>query len=56
MKYLLAFVACFGVVCVYLVVVVVVGWKHGGGTIPMIILFAALVGTWIAITNKDEGK
>lgn len=56
MKYAIALAACFGVFIVYIVIGGVMGWKHGGGAIPMMILFAALVGTWRAITKKDEGK
>ena len=56
MKYAIALAACFGVFIVYIVIGGVMGWKHGGGAIPMMILFAALVGTWRAITKNDEGK
>jgi hypothetical protein len=56
MKYAIALAACFGIFIVYIVIRGVMGWKHGGGAIPMMILFAALVGTWRTITKKDEGK
>lgn len=56
MKYALALAACFGIFLVYVVISGVMGWKHGGGAIPMLILFAALVGTWRAITKRDDGK
>lgn len=56
MKYLLALAACFGIIVVYTVIAGVMGWKHGGGAIPELILFAALIVTWRAITKKDDGK
>lgn len=56
MKYVLALAACFGVFLLYVIIGGVMGWKHGGGAIPMLILFAALIGTWRGITKKDEGK
>jgi hypothetical protein len=57
MKYVLALAACFGICIVYtLIAVGVMGWKHGGGAIPMLILFAALFGTWRAITKKRDGS
>ena len=54
MKYVLALAACFGIFVVYAIIAGVMGWKHGGGAIPMLILFAAIVGTWRAITKKDD--
>lgn len=56
MKYVFALAACFGIFIVYLVIGGVMSWKHGGGAIPMMILFAALVGTWRGITKKDEAS
>jgi hypothetical protein len=48
--------ACFGVFLVYAIIGAVMGWKHGGGLIPMLILFAALGGTWSAIAKQDDVK
>ena len=31
-------------------------WKHGGGAIPMILFFAAIVWTWKTITGKKGGE
>lgn len=56
MKYVLALAACFGIFIVYALIAGAMGWTHGGGAIPMLILFAALVGTWRAITKKGEGS
>ena len=54
MKYILALGACFGIFVVYAIIAGVMGWKHGGGAIPMLILFAAIVGTWRAITKTSD--
>ncbi len=54
MKYVLALAACFGIFVVYALIAGIMGWKHGGGVIPMLILFAAIVGTWRAITKKGD--
>jgi len=55
MKYVLAILACAGLFVIYTVLgVAVFGWKHGGGVIPILILFAAMGATWRAITkNRD---
>jgi hypothetical protein len=55
MKYFLAILACFALFVVYTVVgAAVFGWKHGGGTIPMLILLAAMGAIWRGITKKDK--
>lgn len=54
MKYALALAACFGIFVAYVVLAAVIGWKNGGGMIPMLILVAALIGTWRAIIKKDS--
>jgi len=43
---------------VYVFIGVALGWRNGGGYLPMIILLVALGGTWKAITGKktDEKK
>ena len=55
MKYVLAILACAGLFILYAVLgAAVFGWKHGGGAIPMLILFAAMGATWRAITKKRD--
>ena len=56
MKYVLAILACAGLVVLYAVLgAAVFGWKHGGGVIPMLLLLAAMGATWRAITkNRDK--
>jgi len=56
MKYVIALVACFSIFIAYLMIVGLMGWRHGGGIIPILILFAAITGIWRAITKKRSGK
>lgn len=56
MKYVLALAACFGIFIMYAVIVGVMGWKHGGGVIPILIFFAAIGWTWRAITKKEDKR
>jgi hypothetical protein len=52
-KYFLAILACFGVVVAYILIGAgVFGWEHGGGVIPMLILFAALGAIWRKMTKS----
>ena len=53
MKYVLAILACAGLYVLYAVIAAgVLGWKHGGGAIPILILLAVMGVTWRAITNR----
>ena len=56
MKYPIAFAACFAplVACAFLGAAL--GWKHGGGAIPMMHLFCALTGTWKAIVGRKKKR
>ncbi len=54
MKYIIAVVACAAEVFLYGLIGVFLGWKRGGGVIPMMILVAALGATWTGITNRDS--
>lgn len=55
MKYVMAILACAGLFILYTILgAVVFGWKHGGGAIPMLILFAAMWATWRAITKERK--
>ena len=57
MKYVLAILACVAICIIYVVIGAGLGWKHGGGVIPMLILFAAIGATWRGITkNKANVK
>lgn len=54
--YLVAVLACAGIVLIYAIIGVLLGWKHGGGVLPMIILFGALTATWKGITGLSKRK
>jgi hypothetical protein len=54
MKYVLALAACIGIYVVYVAINITMGWKHGGGAIPYLILVCAWFFTWRAITKKGE--
>lgn len=56
MRYVYATATCFALLVFYALIGGMLGWKHGGGAIPMLILIAALVGTWRAITKRGDGK
>ena len=46
MNIILAIAACIGVWFIYIFIGMEMGWRHGGGTIPFLILVAAMIGTW----------
>ena len=56
MRYVYAIGACIGLFFVYAVIGGILGWKHGGGAIPMILFFAAVVWDWKAITGTKGGE
>jgi hypothetical protein len=51
MKYILAILACVGLFIAYGILGELLGWRHGGGVIPILVLLAALTATWRAITK-----
>ena len=52
MKYVLAIFVCVAICIAYALIGALLGWRSGGGVIPMMILFAALVATWRGITKN----
>ena len=52
----LALLACFGVYVVYVIIGVFLGWKRGGGIIPLMIMFAIMGYVWRAITGTGRKK
>ncbi len=56
MKYVLAILACIVIFIAYVIIGAALGWRHGGGLIPVMILFAAIGATWRAITKKRPDK
>jgi hypothetical protein len=56
MKYIIAVVVCAAEFLLYILIGIFLGWKHGGGNIPMMILFSILGATWVAITKHEIEK
>ena len=54
--YIVAVFACSGIVVVYAVIVALLGWKIGGGAIPLLILFGILTATWKGILGLINEK
>jgi MFS transporter, ACS family, hexuronate transporter len=51
---LAAIVACLAIITIYVLLCVTLGWKHGGGLIPNLILFGVLTATWTGIRNATS--
>ena len=56
MKYLIAISLCCTEIFLYAIIGALLGWKHGGGFIPMFILIAVLGLTWRVITKKPAAS
>jgi len=54
--YIVALLACVGIFLIYAVIGALLGWKHGGGVLPMIILFGAITATWKGIIGLSKEK
>ncbi len=52
MKYVVAVIACGGLFLVYAVIGASLGWRHGGGFIPMMILISVVGAVWAGITRS----
>lgn len=55
MRYLYAIVACIAIFVAYILIGAVLGWKHGGGAIPIVLLLFLFSWTWRTIVGKPEG-
>ena len=56
LRIVFALLACFGVYMVYVIIGVFLGWKRGGGIIPMMIMFAIMGYVWTTITGTGKQK
>lgn len=54
--YIVAVLACAGIIIIYAVIGVLLGWKNGGGILPMIILYGAITATWKGIIGLSKEK
>lgn len=50
----LAIIACFLIIIAYACIGAALGWKAGGGAIPMLVLMAALSAAWKGIRAGDS--
>ena len=56
MKYVIVIVACVAEGIAYAFIGALLGWKSGGGVIPMMILFAVWGATWQIITKPKQAE
>ena len=56
MKHLIAIIVCGCIFLVHVVIGVALGWEHGGGVIPMMVLLAAMAAAWRAITKEPSSS
>lgn len=54
MKYVLAILAIIVEFFIYAAIGGALGWKAGGGVLPMLLSFAVYGATWRAITKKRD--
>ena len=54
MKYVVAVIACGGLFLLYVIIGVGLGWRRGGGIIPMMILLSVVGAAWAAITRSSS--
>lgn len=52
MKYVGAVLACLGILILWSILGASLGWKHGGGYIPMLVLMAIIAAVWKALMQK----
>jgi hypothetical protein len=56
MKYVVAVIACGGLFLLYAVIGATLGWRHGGGIIPMMILLSIVGAVWTVITRSASSS
>ncbi len=56
MRRLIAIVVCALEGVAYAMISVFLGWKNGGGIVPLMILFAVWAATWAVITHKADAS
>lgn len=54
--YLIASITCFIIFMAYITVTVLLGFKHGGGVLPMVLLGSVLVWVWKKIIGLSKNK
>lgn len=56
MRRLLAVIACTGILFVFSIIKLAMGWHATGGFIPTLILLVALISTWRGITKSRDSE
>jgi hypothetical protein len=56
MKYLFAVLACIALFFLYVLIGVAMGWRHGGGFLPMMLLLTAMGFAWRSIAGSKQVK
>ncbi len=56
LRVVIALLVCVGIYFAYVVIGVLLGWKRGGGLIPIMIMFALMGYAWRAITGSGKKK
>ncbi len=55
-RYVLAIFACLGILVAYVAIALMLGWRHGGGFLPGVLLIMAIGGAWKVITAKKSAS
>jgi hypothetical protein len=56
MKYVVATIAAVGILFAYAIIGALLNWRNAGGAFPQVLLWAAIVTTWITIVNKWQAS
>jgi len=51
-NYVLAVLACAAILGAYILTAIVCGWRHGGGYVPLVIVFTLMAGAWTALAGN----
>lgn len=51
-RYAFALLACAGIIVLYIFLCALMGWEHGGGVLPIALLFGFVSFAWGAITKR----
>ncbi len=56
MAYGKAILACAAIILVFAMIGSSLGWRHGGGMIPQLILWSVVFATWKALAPRNKRK
>ena len=55
-RIIVAVLVCAGILLLYGIIGALLGFKNGGGAIPILICFGLMGLAWKVITKEDQGK